>query len=345
MVLLEDNAVDEPRDLWVAFCTHPIPEYEPKNQELTTVTRPFFSNVNEILAVGRIAWENFDHGRADERAEVSANWITFKKIVPDKDDLDGCDRQELACLRDEILEGKQPSLWELRVTRLFDALDYYQAAYGQNFKTLMRMQLIATWTAFEAFSGDLWEAALNLHPEGLSDLKGRARVLASAHNDKSASRESVDDVERSEGENEGVIVKIPRRLLQQRAYNLEASMGTALRLQFNFTKLDEIRRAYIEAFWKHAQAVHTAINDSALDALSTVRHLLVHNAGVCDLEYQRRSKGIPQIPQLEINEPLPIDGHITKALASAAIDVARRLVAAVDGWLLGHPTITPPSGV
>lgn len=40
-------------------------------------------------------------------------------------------------------------------------------------RAILVSQLTGMWTAFETLAGDLWEMALNVHPYGLSELKGK----------------------------------------------------------------------------------------------------------------------------------------------------------------------------
>ena len=47
-----------------------------------------------------------------------------------------------------------------------------QSRLSDQIETLMLTQVVSVWTAFETLAGDLWEAALNAHPQGLSDLRG-----------------------------------------------------------------------------------------------------------------------------------------------------------------------------
>ena len=123
--------------------------------------------------------------------------------------------------------------------------------------------ITATWTIFETLAGDLWEAAMNGHPSGLSDLHGKPSS--------------------SSGQTEGK--SIPLSQLEKYRYDLTDVMGTVLREKFNFTVLDSVRDAYSMAFHKHSKKIEAAIMDKSLDALNKVRNLIVHKAGIVDKRY------------------------------------------------------------
>jgi hypothetical protein len=50
-------------------------------------------------------------------------------------------------------------------------LESAPAAIG--LEAMLSSAITGTWTAFETMAGDLWEAALNAHPDGLAELKGK----------------------------------------------------------------------------------------------------------------------------------------------------------------------------
>lgn len=88
--------------------------------------------------------------------------------------------------------------------------------------------ITATWTIFETLAGDLWEAAINGHPSGLSGLHGKTSS--------------------SSGQSEGR--SIPLSQVERYGYDMTNVIGTVLKEKFNFTVLDSIRDAYSMAFHK-----------------------------------------------------------------------------------------------
>jgi hypothetical protein len=175
---------------------------------------------------------------------------------------------------------------------------------------LFSSTLVATWTAFEALAGDLWEAAINARPK-----------LAT-----------------------GISKTISTSLLELHDFNVPRKMGTILREMkgsntITFGTLEDIRDAYKKAFTEHADSIHNALKDDnqSLDALSLTRNLIVHKAGKCDSEYKRRAAPIPQLPQLAIGQSLMLDGDLVKKLMEPAIFSCRQLLDSVGKWLNNHP--------
>ena len=107
----------------------------------------------------------------------------------------------------------------------------------------MSSQIIASWTAFEAMAGDLWEASLNIKPDKLAKLAGRTRTP----------RTQADD---------------PRRIkldwLYKHQFDLSKVMGTVFLedKRYSFDSLDGVREAYNDAFSEDGDAVKAAIGDS-----------------------------------------------------------------------------------
>jgi hypothetical protein len=87
---------------------------------------------------------------------------------------------------------------------------------------------------------------------------------------------------------------------------------------------------------KHAQAIDSALSDKGIDALHAVRNILIHQAGRVDATYQKRQKHIPQLPKLEIGQPIKLDGELVRGLISPVIVASTRLTRAVDNWLETH---------
>jgi hypothetical protein len=134
-----------------------------------------------------------------------------------------------------------------------------QSRLSDQIETLMLTQVVSVWTAFETLAGDLWEAALNAHPQGLSDLRGNRTRKSNDISDTRAEDDEIPDVstapdrqqgdqydgdENDDDEETVATLPIPRRLLQRRGYDLRDKMGTALKHEFRFISLGGIRRAY-----------------------------------------------------------------------------------------------------
>jgi hypothetical protein len=183
-------------------------------------------------------------------------------------------------------------------------------------------QIIAAWTAFETLATDLWITALNIHPHGLSELKG-----------KQGRRKFISGEERY-GKDEAKTV--PLNLLQKYRYDLSRNMGTILKERFNLSSLAGIRTAYSASFFKDFQNICAVITDKHLDAISAVRNVIVHRGGQIDNEYYRRSRSLNSCPKGDIGTPLLLDAEIVSKLVAPTISLGCRLISTVDEWLLAH---------
>lgn len=177
------------------------------------------------------------------------------------------------------------------------------------------------WTIIETMSGDLWEGALNAHPLSLANLTGSPKRLKGRQINKSSTQApkeskiiSLDDISRYE-------------------FNVANKMGTILRTKFDFASLAGIREAYSSAFNERSAQIDTALADESLDALSTVRNLIVHRDGQADAEYVKKTKFLKSIPTVEIGQHLFLPGDVVVGLLKPAISAANRLLIAVDEWL------------
>ncbi len=176
----------------------------------------------------------------------------------------------------------------------------------------MSAQITGIWTAFESMAEELWRAALNVHPEGLSELRGGKK--GSSADDK----------------------KIDLSYLHRHNYDLSDKMGDVLCERYSFDRLDDIRKAYREAFYCDDDRIKTAVEDRSLDAVSLTRHVIVHNGGIMDDKFLKRRADLPSAILGEAGAPLPLDGSIVQALIVPVISKGWELIEAVDAWLDLH---------
>jgi hypothetical protein len=232
--------------------------------------------------------------------------------------------------REEILgssDGRAQRLMDAEVQTALLMLKFAVTAIEDGAEAWLAAQVTGTWTAFEAMSEDLWEAALNTKPRGLAELTGKSKRLRSdTANDPSHTANSGEDKDKG----------VRLNLLQKYDYNLSSSMGTILKGKYGFDRLEGIRRAYAEAFSKDSAAIDKVLNEKTLDALSVVRNNLVHNGGIVDSEYLRRSKDLPAEAIADENSPIPLDGELVVQLIGPVMKHGHDLVVAVDDWLAAH---------
>lgn len=200
----------------------------------------------------------------------------------------------------------------------FNMLSAQSPEFDDGPEAWMASQIIATWTAFEAMAGDLWEAALNAKPAILAKLDGR---------NPSSKQKPGDDPKR-----------IKLDYLYQYNFDLSRQMGTIFvrENRYSFDRLDGIRDAYRDAFSVEGDQVKAIIADKALEVGSLVRNNLVHNGGIIDAVYANRASVLPPEAIGAIGSPILIDGALVAKINGPLIEAGHDLVVAVDNWLSSH---------
>jgi hypothetical protein len=197
-------------------------------------------------------------------------------------------------------------------------------AYG--FVNMFSGYITGTWTAIETMLGDLWEAALNTHPKKLATLNGRPR--------RDANKPKQTNQTGGESDKKGEDKKFDLNLVEKHDFDLRSCMGTIFRFErrFEFTRLSSTREAYLRAFSEKSSRVDSAIGHRSIDAISAVRNLLLHKAGVADDEYVKQQNIFP-IPRADKGQPIQLDGQNTSDLIRPAISSSKSLMIAVDDWI------------
>jgi hypothetical protein len=280
-----------------------------KTTELEKVANAFFRNITRVCALILFPPAGIRIGVQVERLERAVrskrSGLTREEVAIEvTEGLREWGRQELNVLatnQSEYEAGMRRDLAQsfgvLGLVNMDDGVQAWMAA-----------QITGTWTAFEAMAEDLWEAALNTKPHGLAELKGK-----------------------KQGTKEDRFVKLT--LLQKYRYDLSHSMGTVLKGRYSFDNLVEIRKAYEEAFPPAAQAIHTAINDRALDVISLVRNVLVHSGGIIDEEYLCRAAHLPPEATGPLGSPIRLNGELVAKIAGPVLKIGPDLINAVDEWI------------
>jgi hypothetical protein len=97
--------------------------------------------------------------------------------------------------------------------------------------------------------------------------------------------------------------------------------------------LDGMREAYAAASFDGDEIISGVLASKELDSLALVRNVLVHNGGIADEEYVRRTKSLPSMPTADIGQPILLDGEIIANLARPVVGLGRDLLIGVDEWL------------
>lgn len=138
------------------------------------------------------------------------------------------------------------------------------------YRTLGLNSIVNSWTIFEAFSKDLWKYLLNKRPQKFIN-----------HLLKSNSS-SLNEIEGINGK------QISINLLSKFNFDISNSLGDILAPKYDFTSARGIKTAYQELL--NLDKIELAfLNDKQLSQLEITRHLIVHNAGIIDEDYLRRT--------------------------------------------------------
>jgi tagatose-1,6-bisphosphate aldolase len=113
-------------------------------------------------------------------------------------------------------------------------------------------------------------------------------------------------------------------------------MGSILRDNRNFDRLDNIREYYADAFSKHSPKIEKILSERALDSLNVVRTLIVHRASLVDNKYLQRTKNLASAPKAQIGGAIILDGEIVSGLVQPVVELGCALIVAVDRWIASH---------
>jgi hypothetical protein len=217
-------------------------------------------------------------------------------------------------------------------------------------EAIMSSFLVGTWTAFETLAGDLWVSSVNVQPEHLAGLTGTAdRIEKRVHEKpKVVPHDSQKDDKSTSDEDDGTCEPLSQKQvtvgimckITRGKYDLADKMGQLLAeaKRVQFVALESIRESYSLAFSEKVkryrpERIDAALANTALDALSAVRNLIVHRAGVADDEYVGNQWCLPASLQLKNKDKLLLDGGKCQTLVSPVIGICVELIQAVDSWL------------
>lgn len=308
-----------------------------KLPSLTPVSQTFRSNIARVRFLMLLPTQIAGGTAMTQRCNDIAEFEVTGSVVHDQSSIAADVAAEITKRRLEIigahntavLETMEHSDWDAKAgefhfsaARALEGLtERPLGAYG--FLHILVAHTTGTWTAIETMLGDLWEAALNTHPETLSSLKGNAARIKPSPS-KGAPDQNSAKVEKS----------IPLNLVEKHKFDLRSSMGSIFREQrrFEFTRLSTIREAYASAFCEKSGRIDKALGNKALDELSAVRNVMVHRAGLADPEYMGRSRSL-DIPKSELGKPILFDGENVSKLIGNAIGASKNLMIAVEDWI------------
>jgi hypothetical protein len=228
---------------------------ETKTPALRQSARAFVDNVKRMACFSRFPGEVFIAGRkfqwAFQRPHVTSIDTTGKLFVAPR-----MSDEEFI----EMWSGRRSPDPDYAFDEETEAAYRHSPdTYRPMFEALMSTQLIMAWTAFETLAGDLWEAAVNCHPQTLATLDSKSATADAKGEGKS----------------------LPMFFLERYHYDLREKMGTILKEhRCNFQKLDGIIKAYRLAFPKMCEvSAEDFWANRDVKSLSATRNVIVHRAG------------------------------------------------------------------
>ena len=152
-----------------------------------------------------------------------------------------------------------------------DMLEHDDLGLRDTYEALLYSGIVWIWCIFEVLMRELWEYSLN---------KG-GRYLGGA------AIEALSSWDQRGGKVRSKYISLDQ--LAKYDYDLSQNLGTALLEKFDFTSCNGIRKAYDCVFPKSAD-IRNALSHQALDRLEATRHVIVHNAGIIDSAFCRRTQ-------------------------------------------------------
>jgi len=184
----------------------------------------------------------------------------------------------------------------------------HELGANQSMQNILFSIVIESWTAFETLAADLWAVALD---EGLPEWRKRGGVRYDKP--RFCDSEPLNEIDfaavADPQENYGSFLRDTEKL--------------------SFQKLPKIIEAYRVVFRKKSEELFQK-EDRYIFALSAVRNVIVHKAGVADRKYVAAVKQFSELNSIAKDKPIHLDGDIVRKLKNAAINVGNGLLSFVD---------------
>lgn len=302
-----------------------VPSVILRDSPLRPVADAFYRNVDRLRSMASLPPYLIGLTRSVERSAAHA----FQRGDPNHFGEAYFKAQQLNST-DAIDEGLGSlGLWHTQIPFMHAALE-----------SLLSATIVGLWTAVETLAGDLWEAALNLHPHTLADLAGkpanRITKRSFGHTDFGSHQAA------AEGEGKQLSLREMRRITSG-SYDLSRLMGTALKTKFRFTSLDGIREAYSVAFSEQHTGIDQALSHECFDVLSAFRNVIVHSGGVADREFAKATPRLQNTTLLAdtalapLGQRVELTGPILKAIFESTVTASNVLLTAVATWIEQWP--------
>lgn len=170
------------------------------------------------------------------------------------------------------------------------------------------------WTMFETLAGDLWEAAVNLRPQPLAQLRSKNGVQKSKPDSK----------------------QIELSAIEAFRFDIQHRMGTLLRNtdKVIFTKLPLIHDAYLRSFPENSPPLSPDIWESRnLKTAVALRNVFAHRAGRVDKDFIDAVQEDKRFSTFSVGSQIGLSGQYTADIVRSLIEISMQLFSSVDEWL------------
>jgi hypothetical protein len=175
--------------------------------------------------------------------------------------------------------------------------------------------VLGSWTAFETFASDLWAVGVDKGPKEI------AGALFTTKLPKSEEALTADKLRNLDND-----VRIsPGSFLKETG-------------QVSFQKLELIRRYYVLAFGDEFKTLFDDTADGYICALSAIRNVLTHRAGIADKKFVEQTAGrFTEFKEIKPGQPILLDGELVQKLKLSAAKVGAELIVRIDNLLSPLP--------
>jgi len=200
--------------------------------------------------------------------------ILAKLTQSGEDDFEEQYRKELdKVLESEFIpETEKIAKWAVEGGRnmFTQMLEKNEIGLRETYDALLDSSIVWIWCSFEVLMRELWKQSLNEGGKYLGNVVIKKLSYQDRGTDKMQSK------------------YIRLDYLAKYNYDLSKDLGTVLLDKFDFTSCSGICEAYSCAFPK-SENIKKALNSKKLSELAAARNVIVHNAGIIDSDFCKRT--------------------------------------------------------
>jgi hypothetical protein len=106
--------------------------------------------------------------------------------------------------------------------------------------------------------------------------------------------------------------------------------------KWDFGRRDQAADAYCKVFDDPSDRLSGIFRTEAIQWLAALRNVLIHKAGVADREFNKLVRGHPSLSQVQIGDPVPLNGEIALSMLETATSSGLSLLDFARDWLHSH---------